>query len=352
MRRTAIVIAPGRGSYGSKNLQSLKAYHSLPQANSIYSFVDFLDQQRLSQKRVSITEMDQSPKFRQDWHLKGENASDLIFAIASCDFLSINRDMFEIIGVCGNSMGHYIACHWAGALGMAQAFRVVNTMGAMMERDIIGQQIIYSLVNEHWHFAPKKQEALHQMMTQAREKGGRVYPSIYLGGMQVIGADQIGGDYLMQHLPRFSDTPDYPLFLPFHAAFHTPLLESILPLAHQELPDHLFHSPSIPLIDGRGYIWYPWSSTPHGLWEYTLNHQVVKPYDFTTCIEIALKELAPDVLILTGPGSSLGGAIAQIIIRERWWGIDSKQSFLQRQKENPVLLSMGIEDQRNIVCPS
>jgi hypothetical protein len=46
----------------------------------------------------------------------------------------------------------------------------------------------------------------------------------------------------------------------------------------------------------------------------------------------------------------LGGVIGQLIIQNNWMDINSKKSFIDYQKENPFLISMGMEDQRKLVC--
>jgi hypothetical protein len=63
-----------------------------------------------------------------------------------------------------------------------------------------------------------------------------------------------------------------------------------------------------------------------------------------------MKEFCPDKLVLLGPGNSLGGAIGQIMIQNNWQDVDSKKSFSSRQKNNPYLISMGMEEQRKMVC--
>ena len=66
-------------------------------------------------------------------------------------------------------------------------------------------------------------------------------------------------------------------------------------------------------------------------------------------VQVAVKEFAPDVIILPGPGDTLGGAIAQSLIGIGWQGIAGKADFTARQAENPVLLSMGRPEQRERV---
>jgi hypothetical protein len=46
----------------------------------------------------------------------------------------------------------------------------------------------------------------------------------------------------------------------------------------------------------------------------------------------------------------LGGSIGQIMIENNWLDMDSKSAFSSLQKENPYLISMGMEAQRKLVC--
>ena len=85
------------------------------------------------------------------------------------------------------------------------------------------------------------------------------------------------------------------------------------------------------------------------LYSYTLNHQVIKKYDFSSSVSVALKEFCPDHVVLLGPGNSLGGPVAQILINQQWNGLKSKQDFLGTQKNNPFVVSMGIDEQKNLV---
>ena len=85
------------------------------------------------------------------------------------------------------------------------------------------------------------------------------------------------------------------------------------------------------------------------LYSYTLTYQVIKKYDFSSSVSVALKEFCPDHLVLLGPGNSLGGPVAQILINQQWNGLKSKQDFLDTQKNNPFVVSMGIEEQKNLV---
>jgi hypothetical protein len=103
------------------------------------------------------------------------------------------------------------------------------------------------------------------------------------------------------------------------------------------------------MIDGRGHIWRPFASAREALRRYTFGTQILEPYDFTEAIQVAVKEYAPDRIILLGPGDTLGGAIAQALIAIRWRGLTSKADFQARQAADPLLLAMGRQDQRGLV---
>ena len=76
---------------------------------------------------------------------------------------------------------------------------------------------------------------------------------------------------------------------------------------------------------------------------------MTQTYDFNSTINVAIKEFSPDKLVLLGPGNTLGGPIAQILIQNSWLDIDSKKTFTKKQKNDPYLISMSINEQRKIV---
>jgi hypothetical protein len=100
------------------------------------------------------------------------------------------------------------------------------------------------------------------------------------------------------------------------------------------------------MIDGQGRIWTPNGADIDALYQYTFDHQIVETYDFSKSIEVAVKEFAPDKLILAGPGATLGAPIAQELIRHRWKALTSKADFSAMQKKDPFLIAMGRDDQR------
>ncbi len=332
-----VVVCPGRGSYTSETLGYLKKHRA---RKVVADFIADIDARRAALGEPTISDLDNATTFSPGLHTKGENASTLIYACSFADFSSIDPDKNEIVAVTGNSMGWYLTLGFAGSLDWAGSFDVINTMGSMMKGKIIGGQLIYPAMDGDWRRSQEMIDTINKTIEAARAAGGDVHPSIHLGGYEVIGGDAAGLAYLMKNLPKIEH---YPFQLINHAAFHTPLLKQTSARAFEMIPSNIFHKPKIPMIDGRGQIWQPWSTDTEELYRYTLDHQVVETYDFTKAITVALKEFAPDKLYLLGPGNSLGGAIGQCLVASQWQGIKSKADFSARQKSSdPFLVSMGL----------
>ena len=331
-----VIICPGRGTYTRETSGYLATFGA-----SAKNQIAYMDDQRKLVGNSTLTELDSKP-FRAKIHMSGEHASPLIYACSLSDFLSIDQKKYEIVAITGNSMGWYSALALSGALTHENAYSLISTMGSMMKEGTIGGQIIYSVVDENWHVDESEKE---EVLTEIKNINAHV--SIYLGGYLVIGGEQSALDILLKKLPA---KDNYPFQLPFHAAFHTPLLDSISKKAYELLPQSIFQKPSVSLVDGRGHIWSPFSTETVDLYNYTLGHQVTNVYDFFTAITVAIKEFCPDKLVLLGPGNTLGGSIGQIMIVNNWLDMDSKSAFSSLQKENPYLISMGMEEQRKLVC--
>ncbi len=341
-RKTAIVVCPGRGTYNKSELGYLYRYHA-DKPELIKSFDDYRQQNR----QATITELDQAKVFDPRTHTRGDNASSLIYACAYADFLSINRERFDIVGVTGNSMGWYVALACANSLNPQNALTLINSMGNLMHTQAEGGQLIYPLLDENWQAIPGHAETLNALLQEINQRQDcELYDSILLGGMRVFAGNNAALDALMASLPK---EQAYPMRLPNHAAFHSPLMQGISVQARELMPDNLFHPPEVPLIDGRGSTWQPLSTEITDLWDYTLGHQIVETYHFSHALQTSVQEFAPDCLIIPGPGNTLGGATAQALIEIQWQGLKSKQDFLERQQSDSLILSMGLDEQRRMV---
>ncbi len=341
MTRTAVVICPGRGTYNKPELGYLHRHH----ADRMQMFRDF-DAIRAEAGQEAVTALDGADRYTVNVYSRGDVASPLIYAASLADAQTLAEDI-EVVAVTGNSMGWYIALAAGGALSPENGFRVVNTMGTLMQEHLIGGQLVYPFTDDNWaNDATRKADLLADVARINQIEGHTLALSIDLGGMLVLAGNEDGLKAFEASQPTVQER--FPMRLANHAAFHTALQAPVAAEGRARLGADLFGQPDRPLIDGRGKIWWPGATDTQALWDYTLGHQVTEPYDFTRAIQTAAREFAPDLFIVTGPGTTLGGAVAQSLVLSDWRGMGDKAAFQARQEAQPFLIAMGRDDQRTL----
>ena len=339
----ALVVCPGRGSYGKAELGYLKRFHA-DKSELIAAF----DRQRAERGQPTVSALDGSEKFSVATFSRGDIASPLIFAASYADFLAIDRTRHDVVAVTGNSMGWYTALACAGAVSPEQGFAIVDAMGENSQAGEPGGQVLLSLVDENWHEVPGlRDEMLALAASIGSRPGSALSVSIELGGMILFAGDETGLAALLAEAPK---TPGRePMRLVNHGPFHSQLMQGSSDRARERLPAAWFGEPAMAMIDGRRQVWRPVATSPEALWRYTFVTQILETYRFTRALQVAVREYAPDRIILLGPGDSLGGAIAQALIAIEWKGLRSKSDFQEMQAASPYLMSMGRADQRALV---
>lgn len=336
MSRAALVF-PGRGSYTSGSLGSLPAEHPLVQE------AEELRAGYAERGLPSLASLDGATAFDPRTHLRPANASPLIYVASLLDARVAGAD-HRIVVTMGNSLGWYTALAASGALPFSDGFRLVQEMALLQEEPLPaggpGGQVIYPLTDADWRPDPDRRAAVEAVLAAGE---GAVFPSVHLGGYAVLAGTEAGVERLLRELPPVKVGERlYPLRLALHGPYHTPLLGHVAAAATEALGDLAWSAPRIPIIDGRGVAWSPWSTDPADLRAYTLALQPIAPYDLAASVRVALREWAPDVLILPGPGNSLGGICGQIVVAEGYRGIRDRGAFAEAQRgREPVLLSMG-----------
>ena len=340
---TALVIAPGRGTYGKGELGYLARHHGA-RADIVARF----DSVRAAKGQPTLTELDGAERFSNSLHLRGDVAAPLIYAASYLDFLAIDRSRFDVVAVTGNSMGWYSALACGGAVSGDAGFAIADAMGMNSQAHGPGGQIVVTVVDEDWRAVPGLRDEVLGLCARISAREGHVAAlSIDLGGMLVLAGNAAGMTALAAEMPPMPGRA--PLPLAGHGPFHTPLMHDSSARAKAQLGEDMFASPALPLIDGRGHLWRRYASAPDALWDYTFGHQILAAYDFTRAVQVAAREFAPERIILLGPGDTLGGAIAQALIAIGWRGITSKADFTARQADDPLLISMGRAGQRELV---
>jgi len=334
-REAALVICPGRGTYGKAELGYLGRFHA-----DKAELIETADRLRAGRGQPTISDLDGAERYSPGLHTRGDIASPLIFTASYADFLSIDRSRYAVAAITGNSMGWYTALACAGAASAEHGFRIVDAMGENSQAGEPGGQVLLTLVGEDWRPVPGLRDAV---LAKADEIGG-LYLSIDLGGMLVFAGTEAALGALIGQAPPMPGRE--PLRLVNHGPFHSPLMQGSSDRAF-ELPAGWIGTPAVPMIDGRGHIWRPHASDRDALRRYTFGTQILETYDFTRAVQVAVREYAPERIILLGPGDTLGGAIAQALIAIEWRGLASKRDFQEMQgSAQPVLLAMGREDQR------
>ncbi|WP_369600653.1 ACP S-malonyltransferase [Hahella sp. SMD15-11] len=346
------VICPGRGTYNAPELGYIQRHHQDGHPEKARWLAAF-DAYRRKQGLPTITELDSAPRYQMTLHSRGEHASALIFACAWLDWLSIDRERFGVNVITGNSMGWYIALACAGAVDPVDALHMMSTTGRLMQEQRIGGQVVYPVVDADWRPDEARKAALRDLMAtlNARYGNEEAFLSIDLGGMWVLAGTDRAIQDLMAELPPVDDR--FPLKLYNHAAFHTPLQRFASEAARKEISADIFSVPRIPLVDGRGRIWTPWSTDTLALHAYTLGHQITHTYFFSHAVEMVAKEYAPTHLVILGPGETLGAPVAQTLIRHRLKDLTCKADFSAAQAgDTPPVISMGRPGQRALICVS
>jgi acyl transferase domain-containing protein len=340
--KTAVVICPGRGTYSKSELGYLGRYFGDK------GLLESFDTRRAALGQETLSALDGAARYSLATHTRGDNASALIYAATLGDFRAIDREQIEVVAVTGNSLGWYSTLAVGGALTAEAGFEVANTMGTLMQEALIGGQLIYPFVNEGWVADAGRKAALLARVAEIDARPEHVLAlSIDLGGMLVLAGNEAGLAAFEGAVPPLQDR--FPLRLVNHAGFHCALQAPVAERGRARLAPALFSQPRLPMIDGRGAIWWLGASDPLALWDYTLGQQVTETYNFTQAVRIAAREFAPDLFIVTGPGTTLGGAVAQALILAQWRGLRDKSDFQQQQQRQPLLVSMGMNEQRKIV---
>ena len=332
MTRAAVAF-PARGSYGPSSLGTLPAGHP---------WVRRADQLRRERDLVPLSELDGAQRFDPAVHGRSANASPLAFVCGLLDAERIAAD-HEVVVVVASSTGWYTALAASGALEFDHAFRLVQTMGLAAEEPVAegdrGAQLIYPLTDAAWQPDVERAAALEAAVTQAQDGVAR---SIELGAFSVLSGTTAGIQSVAEHLPAVEIGPRRFPFRPTPPeAWHSPLRAETAERAAAELADLEWAAPNVTLVDGRGVRFTPWSTNPAELARHTLMEQPTNTYDFVASMRVGLREYAPEIVLLPGPGASLGEVCAQIIVGEGYRGIRTRSELEAVQRSgNPVLLSM------------
>lgn len=332
-RPRALLVCPGGGPTGMAPPGSL-ADHPL---------VGAVDAMRLEYGLEPLAELDRAP-FDPSRHLRPANAAPALFVRTLLDAERIEEDL-EIAVVVGSSVGWYAALAVSGALPIGDAFRLVQEVSLLREDAAAqgGGQVIYPLLDSRWQPSADAQAAVADVLTDPGAAAHPAFESIDFGGFVVLAGDEIGLGRLMEQLPAVRHGErHFPLRLAAQGPEHSPLAEGVAEAASDRLSSLGWRAPRLPLVDGRAARWSPWSTDPATLRDHTLGPQLVEPYRFSLGLRVALREYAPDHVVVAGGRGGMMAIVGQVIVGEGYRGLRSRAAFETAQRSaRPLVLSVG-----------
>lgn len=322
---TALLLCPGRGSYGKDELGSIKRTLA---PGAVADALAAADQARRARGEPTVSELDGAAAFKPSLHLQGRNAAELIYFATMAHAEQISA-RYRLVGVAGNSLGWYTALAASGALTPLDGWRLVATM-ARLQEEAKGGQILTTTVGDDWLPDPARAAGVDAALAEVNAQGAAhfVAPSIRLGGHAVLAGTELGVAELLKRLPQLQvGDRSFPFRLAGHGPFHTPLCADVAARARAELHDLPIAAPAVHLIDGFGRQHTPWSADPRELLDYTTGPQVTETFDFSCAVRVAMRELLPDVLLCGSPGSSLRAPVGHAVLREGYRNLRSKDAL-------------------------
>jgi hypothetical protein len=299
------------------------------------------DELRRAAGLTPLVELDRVSRFDPGIHLRPTNNWPLTFLASLLDAERIADD-HEVVAVVASSTGWYTALAASGVLELDDALRVVTTLAIAAEAPLPdgrrAAELVYPLTDEAWHPLPERREVIDALVAAS---DGAVTPALELGSHVVLAGTEPDVEAAAGGLPVVEVGPrSFPLRLPgdgWHSALRGPAVSG----AGAALEEISAARPNVALVDGRGRRQTPWSADPSEMLRDAITAQPVSTYDFATSLRVALREYAPDVVLLPGPGASIGAACAQVVVAEGYRGLRSRGEFEQAQAgTTPILLSM------------
>lgn len=332
MSRAAVVF-PGRGAYGPGTLGSLRGRHA---------WVRRADELRAELGLEPLAGIDAAERFEPERHLRPSNAWPLIMLAGLLDAERIADD-HEVVAVTASTTGWYTALVASGALGFDDAIRLVHALAMAAEAPLADgaspAEIIYPLTDEGWRPVDERIDRLAEALAAT---DSAVHVAIDLGGFAVLAGAAPAVAALAGTLPPVTiGRRSYPVRLAAPDGWHTPMRAEAIATAAATLPTMAWERPNVTLVDGRGARFTPWSTDPSELADQSIRRQGTVTSDLAASMRVVLREFAPDVVLLAGPGRSLGGACAQVVVMEGYRGLRTRATFEAAQGgPNPVLLAL------------
>lgn len=328
----AVLVMPDAAAYGPATLGSLPLDDPL---------VERADELRRGRGLESLRAIDRAPRYDPAVHGRPANGGPLSYLVALLDAERALLD-HEVVAVVATSVGWCAALAATGAISAPDGLALIQEIGLLQEAVPDSARIVYPVTDGDWRPMDACRRALDAALSDSDGNGGGVALSIEMGGYAVLAGGDAAVTQVAGTLPAVQiGERSYPLRLAGLGGLHTPAAQPLADQLASRMAEIVWRVPQTTLIDGRGMRYAPWSTDPAELARYSLGELLVTPYRFATGLRVALREYAPDVLVLPGPGSSLGAICGQVIAAEGYRTVRSRRDFRAVQASpQPLVLAM------------
>lgn len=247
------------------------------------------------------------------------------------------REDHEIVAVLAGDGGWYAALAVAGALSTEDAGTLLDAVRVAAASAPAAEQVVFPQTDAAWRRDARLVSALDGALALG---DGQIHRSLDLGAYAVMTGTPAGVELLTSALPAISvGEQRYPLLLPARPSLHTPMALDVAPQMRAIAERLDWRMPDVTIIDGRGVRHTPWSTSPSALRDAT-EAQLVQTVRFAAALHVALREYAPDVIVIAGGSGILATVCAQLVVSEGYHGIRSRRAFAEAQRRRPLVLSM------------
>lgn len=189
----------------------------------------------------------------------------------------------------GHSIGEYVAANLSGVISLEDALFLVSTRGRLMQQARNGSMLAVQL----------SEKDIQQLLNPRLSLAAVNAPSLCVVSGEDEDVKQLESD-LEKHKVAFTH-------LHTSHAFHSDMMEPILPPFLEQLEKIRFHPPQIPFVSNLTGTWItPEEAMSPGYWSRHLRYTV----RFSNCVQELIKH-SDRIFLEVGPGRTLGTFVRQ-----------------------------------------
>jgi [acyl-carrier-protein] S-malonyltransferase len=203
----------------------------------------------------------------------------------------------------GHSLGEFTAYHAAGAIGLADAIRLVRRRGALMyESGIARPGTMAAILGD-------TDRSIDEICAEASAApdGGLVVPANYNSPGQVVISGEVAGVERAMELTKKAGAKRA-ILLPVSGAFHSPLMQTAWQAFAQALAQTAFSGPMIPVY--ANVTTEPVHTVDDA--RRLLLEQLTSPVRWTQLVERLVSDFPGALFVEMGPGNVLTGLMKKI----------------------------------------